>query len=373
MKKITLVLIAILMLNIHAISAKIRGNIPATYIEGRELSFRFKNLHSSGNPITTNVVVKDASGNDLTINLPVKIATGGKKATLKIPSISGDTKVSFEVYGGIFPKDQRFKYTMLIIDDPNFKATGALDNGDNGTVIFPTIPAGSSLGLSGSEGPQGPAGPTGATGATGAIGPQGPAGGTGGTGATGPQGPQGIQGLVGPAATTMPGSGVVGPVDNSLQARKLDNANQTLSLTGLAGANVTLNAPVSGAVNLTLPNHNGTLVTQYDLTPVATSADLDIEGLTTIDVTNINFVKIIDSNPGTIDLLEKMTGGQRGQRVILQLDKSLDFEADNSDTVDTIQWGRGTLPGRVLHGYTREQYEFIYNGTAWFLFGRFTL
>ncbi len=372
-KKIILVLVAIVLSNMGTVSAKIRGNIPATYIEGRELSFRFKNLHSKDNPITTNVVVKDANGNDLTINLPVKIATGGKKATLKIPSITGDTKVSFEVYGGIFPKDQRFKYTMLIIDDPNFKATGVLDNGDNGSVTFPTVPAGSSFGTAGTVGPAGPEGPAGPTGATGATGAAGATGAQGPQGLQGPQGAQGPQGIQGPPATTMPGSGVVGPVDNSIQAEKLDNTHQTLSLSGLSGSHVILSTQVASTVNLNFPNHDGTLATLDDLTPVATSADIDIQGISTINVHNTNFVRITDSNSGTTDLLTVMTGGKRGQRLVLELDKNLDFEADNLNTADTIQWGRGTAAGQILHGFAGEQYEFVYNGTAWYLFSRFTL
>lgn len=368
--QIKLALIAMLMLNIQAISAKVRGNIPATYIEARELSFRFKNLHSKDNPLTTNMVVKDADGNDVIVNLPITIAKGGKKATVKIPSVTGDTKVSLEIHGGIFPKNERFKYTMLIIDDPNYRVGGVLENGADTT---PIIPAGSSLGsvgVAGPAGPEGPQGPAGEKGATGSVGPQGSQGAQGPQGASGPQGPTGP---AGPAATTMPGSGVVGPVNKSREAELLDNSQQKLSLNGLAGADVRLTAPITGTLNLNLPSHDGTLVTLDDLTPVATSSDIDIEGRRSIDVTNINFVKITDSNPGSIDLLETMTGGRLGQRVILELSTSLDFEADNLDATDTIQWGRGTAPGRVLRGYTREQYEFIYNGKAWYLFGRFTL
>lgn len=369
-ERIIVILVAIFLFNIETVSAKIRGNIPATYIEGRDLSFRFKNLHSKDHPLKTTVVVKDINGNDLTIDLPVKIASGGKKATVKIPSITGDTKVSFEVSGGMFPESERFKYTMLIIDDPNFKATGVLDNGDNGASTFPTIPAGSSLGTAGTVGPVGPAGPEGPRGVQGLTGLTGA---TGSQGSQGPQGPQGIQGIQGPPATSMPGSGVVGAVDESLQAKMLDNNNQTLSLTGSSGASVVLSAPVGSTLNFTLPNHDGTLATLNDLTPVATSADIDIEAISTINVNNINFVKIIDSNPGTLETLTTLTGGQRGQRLVLELDKDLDFEADNLNTANTIQWGRGTAPGQILHGHAGEQFEFVNNGTAWYLFSRFTL
>lgn len=372
-ERILVILIALFLLNTQTVSAKIRGNIPATYIEGRDLSFRFKNLHAKNNPLKTNIVVKDADGNDLTINLPVTIASGGKKATVKIPSITSDTKVSFEVYGGIFPENERFKYTMLIIDDPNFRVTGALENGDNGDTTFPTIPAGSSFGTAGTVGPAGPKGDPGPTGPAGAQGSPGAAGATGPQGSQGPQGLQGIQGIQGPPATTIPGSGVVGTVDEAIQAQMLDNSNQTLSLTGSSGADIVLNTTVGATLNFTLPNHDGTLATLTDLTPVATSADINIDGVSTINVNNTNFVKIIDSNTGTLETLESMTGGQRGQRLVLELDEDLDFEADNLNTVNTIQWGRGTVPGQVLHGHAGEQFEFVHNGTAWYLFSRFTL
>ena len=254
--------------------------------------------------------------------------------------------------------------------------------GVTGTV-GPQGPAGAKgdKGDQGDVGPQGPQGPAGATGAQGAVGPQGPAGSVGATGAQGPAGAQGIQGLkgdkgdkgdTGATPSSMPGSSVVGPVDNSIQAEMLDNNQQTLNLTG-ANSAITITAQLASALNLTLPNHDGTLATLDDLTPVAVSVDIDIEKAEVIEVPNINFVKIFDSTPESIEVLKGMQGGKRGQRVILEIGNDMNFEVDNNGNADTIQWGRGVKPGRHQEASVGEMYEFIHNGNAWFLMGRYNI
>ena len=103
------------------------------------------------------------------------------------------------------------------------------------------------------------------------------------------------------------------------------------------------------------------------------SGDKDIEGFNTLDVTGLNYITIDDSNPVTSDTLQTLTGGQKGQHLIIELKESILFEADNNGTADTIQWGRGTSSGSTLPGAATEIFEFLYNGTAWHLLARYNL
>lgn len=366
MRRLTVVVFLALFITQLKAAAGVRTNIPAAYIENRVLSFRHLDMDTKANPLTVNLLVKDKNGTELTIPLKItkpKKVVGIQKALVTIPFVSTDTKLIFEVYGGKIKRgDAKTKYTMLIIDDPN--SSVVVDPNDTDGPI--AIPEGAGVaGSVGPTGPQGPAGPQGVAGVAGA---------TGSTGPQGPAGPQGIQGPVGPAATTIPGSGVVGAVDSSNQAEVLDNSNQTLSLTGTSGADVNLVAPVTGTLNLTLPSNSGTLVTNNSPTPIAIdTVDKDLDGLTTVDVTNLNYIHITDSNTGTLDVLETITGGTKGQQLVIELKAGIKFEVDNNNTLNTIQWGRGTVPGQLTNGNQKEIFHFIHNGTAWFLLDRFTL
>lgn len=211
--------------------ARIRGNIPATYIENRELVFRHTNMNSPQNPLQVQVVVDDANGTELAIDLAVEIGLGGNKATVTIPTVANDTRISLDVWGGKFSKENRFKHTMIIFNDPKLTLTDVLDNG-TGLVSIPD--SFSDPGLR--AGVPGPKGNTGAT------------------------GPQGAPGPVGATPTSIPGTSITSPVNES---KMLDNSNQTLNLGGVTGAAVTITSAKSGAVNVTLPN-NGGIVTQLN-------------------------------------------------------------------------------------------------------------
>lgn len=360
-----LVLLVLLNTQLEAL-AGIRTNIPATYIENRVLSFRHIDMDTKTNPLSVNLLVKDKNGTELTLPLKItkpKKGYGTNKALVTIPFVSADTKITFEAYGGKLKKgDPRTKYTMLIIDDPN--SSVIIDPNDTDAPV--AIPVGA--GVAGSIGPAGPQGPAGAQGPTGATGA------TGSSGPSGPQGPQGVQGPAGPAATTIPASGVIGAVDESNQAKMLDNANQTLALTGTSGADVNLVAPIAGTLNLTLPSTGGTLATLTSPTPMAIdSVARDMEGISSIDATNLNYIYLTDSNITSTDILQTITGGTKGQALVIELQEKVKFQVDNSATPNTIQWGRGTVPAQIMTGQKTEILKFIHNGTAWFLLERFTL
>lgn len=227
---------------------------------------------------------------------------------------------------------------MIIFNDPNLQLADVLDEGESVISIPDQF---SPEGLIGKEGPMGPQGPT------------------------GPAGPEG------PIPTSIPGTNITSPVRES---QKIDNSSQTLALSGANGANVTLIAPSSGNMSVTLPNGGGTLATINGPTPIAIAPSAkDIEGTDTIDATNLNYITITDSDTGSIDTLQNITGGSKGQQLILELNADMNFYADNQDSPNTIQWGRGTGIGTTLPASDREMFRFIYNGTAWFLVDRFTL
>jgi hypothetical protein len=102
------------------------------------------------------------------------------------------------------------------------------------------------------------------------------------------------------------------------------------------------------------------------------SPQVDIDGLSTLDVTGLNFIPIIDSNTGTTDTLVTMTGGVAGQRVTLQLLTNMQFQVNTVGGLNSIQWGRGTSAGPRLQ-FTREMFTFIYDGNAWYMIDRFIL
>ncbi len=168
-------------------------------------------------------------------------------------------------------------------------------------------------------------GAQGATGATGPQGPQGPTGATGATGATGPAGPSG----------------------------------------SLTGGTINGNLTVTGTV--TANNFIGP--TPFS---VASSA-VDINGQTNVNVANLNYMKLIDSNPGTVDEIFTLTGGITGQRITIHLQNNINFRANNAGAPNTIQWGRGTSANSTRLQFATEAFEFFFDGNSWFLLDRYTL
>ena len=117
-----------------------------------------------------------------------------------------------------------------------------------------------------------------------------------------------------------------------------------------------------------------TLATINGPTPIAVDPfAADLEGINSISVANLNYINIDDSNPTSTDTLQFLTGGTKGQELIIELEEDINFYVDNIMTIDSIQWGRGTSSGISLPGSEHEIFRFLHNGTAWFLIDRFTL
>lgn len=176
----------------------------------------------------------------------------------------------------------------------------------------------------------------------GATGPQGPAGASGASGSTGATGPQGPTGATGPAGTVSSNTG--------------GSFNGDVDIAG--------NLDVTGTITAGLVDAP---------TPARVGADFDVNGQTTIDVTDINYIQLTDSNTGTTDEIFTLTGGRTGQKVILHLQNDINMRVDNAATANSIQWGRGTTPGSTRSLLATEAFEFVYDGNAWFLISRYQL
>lgn len=188
------------------------------------------------------------------------------------------------------------------------------------------------------------------TGATGPQGPAGPQGIPGVPGATGPQGPRGAD------ANFNNGAVINGPLVFT------DNGSFQYPNGGQDGFVWTSDA--NGVASWKEPKDQ--------TTPVAVSQAMDIDGKTTLDVTGLNFVPIIDSNTATIDTLITLTGGITGQRVTLQLkDNFLKFDINTAGT-NRLFWGRGTGVG-VRTESQSEIFTFLFDGTSWYLVDRYIL
>jgi hypothetical protein len=362
----SLITLAISVLSTAPSEARVRSFVPGAFIENRSLILNVREMNTRKNPfkaIYTVPAINEAE-ESFSVTLNHRFRRAGKRVDIRMPLVSNDTKGRLILSGGNIPESSPLEYTILIIDDPSLVIRNPQDNEDTLAII----PSGlGSSGTVGPEGPEGPAGPQGEPGPQGLVGPQGA------QGPAGPQGPQGAVGPQGPAATTIPGAGVVGPVNASIQAEHLDNLSQTLSLVG-NDSDIVMTTVKVGLLELNLPAHNGTLATLDDLTPVAVSHDdIDINNRQNINVNNLNFLRIIDSNPATADTLVRLTGGKRGQRVVIELADDITFEIDNQNSPNTIQWGRGTLPGDLMPGFAGHMYEFINNGSSWYLMGRYNL
>lgn len=197
----------------------------------------------------------------------------------------------------------------------------------NPGTLTTTIPANGAIEFDGTNLYLTKAGVRSVLGAQGATGPQGPSGATGATGATGPAG--------------------------------------SFSGTFVGNTTFTGNATISGTV--TAAGFNGP-------TPFSVAATaVDIDGKTSVDATNLNYIKVVDSNAATTDEIFSITGGIIGQRITLHLLNNINFRANNAGAANTIQWGRGTAANSTRVQFATEAFEFFYDGNAWFLLDRYTL
>ena len=306
-----LLLLSIISGSFLAAKAGIKTFVPGAFIENRSLPLAIKGLNNKANPLSIKFVVPtlEEGEEDFEVNLPYTFRRGKSK-------VGRISRIDFNM--PIVAGDTKGVLVIsggAVSPEAPLEFTMLIIDDPRLVLLNPKDNEGNPLpvipngiGSATVPGPTGPQGRTGTAGPQGITGKTGVTGSQGATGATGPYGPTGAQGIQG--ATGAP-------------------------------------AFVAGG-------------------------EFNLDGLTSIDVSDLNYLKITDTNIATTDALVSISGGVKGQRVILELGADIDFEVDNNGATDLIQWGRGTLDGDIMPGYTSYMYEFVYNGTAWFLMGRFT-
>lgn len=142
------------------------------------------------------------------------------------------------------------------------------------------------------------------------------------------------------------------------EAEALNNGSQRLVLTGNA-VTFTINVP-SGGTTLALPS-NGTLLTSLSPLPIADGGRIDVDNVTSFNVSGVNIVTLEDSdavNSGT-DEIDTITGGVAGQRLVIIFDDRVRMINDDSHDADTLNLDST----RFFDQYNT--LELIYDGTAW--------
>lgn len=182
-------------------AATVRSNIPAAYIEARDLTFNFKRLNSKRNPLKVRLMLLDQNGEELFFDVPVRISKNGRRGTITMPRVEQDTRISLQISGGKRPFADPLRYTILLLDDPHLRTLNTFNPDDDFNIV---LPIGQNSGGVGAQGPMGPQGEKGEDGEDGQDGER---------GSQGPRGFQGPQGPAGPAGTP----GVAPLIDNTKQ------------------------------------------------------------------------------------------------------------------------------------------------------------
>lgn len=100
---------------------------------------------------------------------------------------------------------------------------------------------------------------------------------------------------------------------------------------------------------------------------------IDVNGRSSINVGSNNYLTFTDSNTGTVEVIETLQGGTRGQTLFIELSEYVRFRVNNSGATDTIHWGRGTTTNDIQPTSPSSNYKFIeliHNGSYWSLVGR---
>jgi lipoprotein-anchoring transpeptidase ErfK/SrfK len=121
-KIISIALTFMFLLSTGAANALVRENIPATYTENRDLTFRYKNMNTRNNPlvITLETALTDSAGEKFIVvyskaNSNIRFGSANKKATFTIPEIESDTRCIIKISGGVVPANDPLSYAMLIL------------------------------------------------------------------------------------------------------------------------------------------------------------------------------------------------------------------------------------------------------------------
>lgn len=332
-------------------SAEIKLKLPLVVIENSEISLGLNELNSTSNPLTINAIVKNSDSSVETI-YPLKptFTKNQKKFKIQIPRVGADTKVNLLIYGGFVQESAPLKYTLLILDDLNARN---IDTNSPNPVNIPSTMA--NIGQAGERGEKGEQGEKGEP------------------GERGERGLPGIPGERGPSGSspeTFLGSKIIGPVKS---AESLEQGSKKLFLGGSADYQILLSSKTPGIRNLELPSSGTSLLSESSAMPIAKNENLDVDTRTSINLSDLNFIKLTDSNPLSIDRIEKLNGAKSGQMVNIQLLNDIDFFIDNQGSPDTIQWGRGSQASYWRTEQKGNILNLLYDGNAWFLISRFSI
>lgn len=352
------------------------SKIPDVLYEGSLLTFHAQPnnfLSSSINKFRVSLITAD----NQEILLEAFINSKNNKAQIRLPLLPANAsnifRITLKTSGADISSDKAEATTRLLTKRPtNLNLNLYSDKPITPQINLNTaleIPSSANSGLFSNivVGPQGSTGPTGPTGPQGIQGPIGP------VGPSGPQGPIGLTGPKGPAApSTVTGANVIGAVQSAITAttaQSLLNGANTLQLSG--GNSLILNT--RSTTNLNLPS-TGTLATSTGLTPISlnlTPINLNTLGANaSVNVTEVNFIKITDSSPANTDnnadQLKRLTGGISGQRVTILFDTWVRVNNSTSFLTDEID-----LAGTTNKTFNaRDILELIYDGSLWYEIGR---
>lgn len=345
-------------------SAKIGIEFPTVVLEDTEILLDLKGLHSKTNPLKIKARVKNSENEEKLYQLNPVITKNKKKFKLQTPRVGADTKINLEISGAFVPESTPLKYTVLVLDDQN---TRNINTNNPNPVDIPTEMANTGPpGPQGEPGLQGEPGPEGEPGTQGVPGPQGI---QGPQGVPGPRGATGIQGPPGEIPAEIPGSKITGAVQSALS---LDNNSQKLTLSGIPGSELTLKLSSGTARELELPLKGKTLISESSPLPISKNENYNIDNQNSINVANLNYLVITDSNPYTLDRIEKLIGGQPGQIINLKLNQDVVFYIESQETPDTIQWGRGLQTSYWRLEDKGNILNLLYDGKTWYLLARFS-
>ncbi|MEY3369766.1 MAG: hypothetical protein RLZZ361_436 [Cyanobacteriota bacterium] len=350
---VSILLIQLMIIN--SIQAKINLGLPVVIPEDTELELNLKDLNSKKNPLKIKAMVKGLENNVITYDLIPHIYKNKKKFKIQMPRVGADTKIIISVSGAYIPENNPLKYTVLIIDSQDNRN---IDTNNPNPVVIP-----STLANTGPPGPKGDIGPEGPRGLEGARGPEGL------RGAEGARGPEGPRGPEGKPPSSIPSENIIGAVT---EAKILNNGFQRLKLNGSVDSEIVLKSKHQGVREFDLPSSGLSLISETSALPISKHENYDVENQTFINVTDLNYIQITDSNPSTIEKIESFTGGKIGQVINLKLNQEIMILIDNQENPNTVQWGRGTKAGIWRIEDKGNILNLIFDGNSWFLLARFS-
>ena len=100
-----------------------------------------------------------------------------------------------------------------------------------------------------------------------------------------------------------------------------------------------------------------------------TGTSVQINGQSGFDASGVNYLTVLDSDPGSVEIISTITGGTRGQILFLEMPNKVRFQVSEAGTPDSINWD-ANIVGTVSPNVHYTLLELVHNGTNWFVVGR---